>query len=52
MNLYKVKYQRSNQVNDWIEDNYVVASSFSEIDKKHPNAIGIILFEKKIEILS
>lgn len=52
MNLYKVKHQRSNQLDEWIEYNYVVASSYAEIEKKHPNAIGIILVKNKIEILN
>lgn len=52
MNLYKVKYNRSNQLDEWIENNYVVASSYAEIEKKHPNTIGICLVKKKIEILN
>jgi len=51
MNLYKVKHKRSNQLDEWIEDNYVVASSFSEVEKGNPHSIGMILVKEGIEIL-
>ena len=51
MNLYAVKYHRANQIDDWVEKEYIVASSYAEIEKKHPNTIGIILVKAKVEIL-
>ena len=51
MNLYIAKIETGNSVNDWVEDNYVVAGSYADVEVEFPKAVEIKLVKKGLTIL-